>query len=146
MDGQISFFLMSCCWVNAWGCFHHNSKIYIFRWYFWPKPWSKTLECIWQGLDCLISFFMVSYRLGKSLVMCFFFFNFFKFPEIFLFLGHFWAPYTQTLVQNLQGAPQKGWVVQFLATFLIHVERFQAKFSWGFALILFDFCEKISQK
>ena len=107
-----------------------------------PKPWSASgkvwivwFPSLWFLIDWVNPWWCV-----------FFFFNFFKFPEFFLFLGHFWAPYTQTLVQNLQGAPQKGWVVQFLATFLIHVERFQAKFSWGFALILFDFCEKISQK
>ena len=83
-DGLISFLLMFCCWVND-----HNLRIFIFWLYFWAKIWSKTTRHIWEGLDCLISFFfMFSYRLGKSLVMFFFIISNSWF---FLFLGHFWA-------------------------------------------------------
>ena len=78
---------MFCCWVNAWRCFHHNLKIFIFRSYFWAKIWSKTFRHIWECLDCLISF------------LCFFidwtnswwcFFKFLLISWIFLFLGHFY--------------------------------------------------------
>ena len=55
-DSLISFFFMFCCSVNAWGCFHHNWKIFIFMSYFWAKIWSITFGHIWEVLDCLISF------------------------------------------------------------------------------------------
>ena len=135
-DDLISFFFRLCCWVNAWGCFYHNLKKKIFKSCCWAKIWWKTLGCIWKGLDCLISFFfMFSYRWVRPW-RCFFF-NLFYFLEVFLLLGHFWAPHNQILVWNLPDTPQKAWVVQFISPFLIHVERLQGEFSWGFVLILF---------
>ena len=131
---------MFCCWVNAWGCFHHKLNTFIFRSNFWSANFSG---CIWEGLDCLISFlcFLIDWENPRC---CFF--KFLSISWIVLFLGHFWTPRINKLFRNLPGASQKTWVVQFLSTFLIYVKSLQEKFSWSFALILFDSSENISQK
>ena len=121
-DDWISFIFMFCCWVNSWGCIHHNFKI-VFTSYFGLKfslipgasrkawiVWFLSYVFLWIGQIPGDSFF--------KLLLIFW---------IFLFLGHFWAPYTKKLIQNLPGTPHKAWVVQFLSTVLNSRQKSSSK-------------------
>ena len=125
VQGWSNFLLfMFWYWVNAWGCFYHNLKIFIFRLYLWAKLWSKTFERIWEGLDCLISlFFMFIYSLGKLLVM---FFSILLTSWICFISRAFLCLTHPKIGPKPIGCTSEG--MGFSITFNLF-------FSWGFALI-----------